>query len=83
MSNELKKHDAIEPEIIDESGCVVGAEPPAGASAPTVFGMAAGAIGGFMALVIFIVMAVIVAVPMLIMRIFGKKTEIKIFKYRR
>ena len=77
MSNELKKQDAIEPEIINERGENL-TRPPGRQSA-------GGVLGGLLAvsmLLVFAVIAVIIAMPMLILSLFGRKPNIRIFKFK-
>ena len=77
MANDLKKQDAIEPEIINERGENLTRPPKSRSSG--------GVPGGLLAvgmLLIFAVITVIIAVPVLILSLFGRKPNIKIFKFK-
>ena len=74
MSKELKRQTAIEPEIINERGENLTRPRPKAA--------AAGGLGAVVTLAAFMVLAVIIAIPVLILSLFGKKPNIKIFKFK-
>ncbi len=89
MTKDLEKQQAIEPEIINEQGenisrqredCDVSRA--AGRTMLTVFGGILAALAGVAMFILFLAVAVLVAVPMLILSLFGKKPNVKVFKYR-
>lgn len=97
MDNELKKQAVVEPEIIDEHGHTVRSNNCEGHHAEgvksdlpeqarrtvvTLLGGAVALISGLMMFILFAVIMVVVAIPMLILSLFGKKPNIKIFKYK-
>lgn len=89
MTQELEKQQVIEPEIINEQGENISHQSEdcdlshaAGRTMLTVFGGLLSAVVGVAMFVLFLAVAVIVAVPLLILSLFGKKTNVKVFKYR-
>lgn len=90
----LDKSKVIEPEILDERGVKINAsrEPvqeavkrelnPLRRVLMSALGFAAAALSGFMMLCVFLVVFAVAAIPVLILSLFGKKPDIKVFKYR-
>ena len=91
MTQELEKQQVIEPEIINEQGENISRQREdcdfsraAGRSVLTVFGGLLSVLAGIAMFVLFLAVAVIVAVPLLILSLFGKKnnmSNIKVFKF--
>lgn len=88
------KAEVIEPEILDENGRKINAsrEPvqetvkrelnPLRRALMGVLGAVSALLSGFMMLCVFLVVFVFTAVPVLVLSIFGKKPNVKVFKYR-
>ena len=76
MPHELKKQSAIEPEIINEYGENITRRRTSKSST------AAAGLLAVITLMIFAVITVIIAVPMLILNLLGRKPNIKIFKFK-
>ncbi len=82
MTNNQKP---IEPEILDEAGRPISAAPKHEEPRRAVVGILSGIVAllsGIMAFIVFLVIAVIIAVPLFILSLFGKKPNVKIFKYK-
>ncbi|MDR1123474.1 MAG: hypothetical protein LBL61_02505 [Elusimicrobiota bacterium] len=91
MANEIKKPEVIEPEIFIPGSIPGSAQPfERRANAEQAAGGGAGkALRGLFAFalaagtcMIFLTVLIVLAVPALIMALLGKKSNIKIFKYR-
>ncbi|WP_428066074.1 hypothetical protein [Candidatus Proelusimicrobium volucris] len=97
MENKNKKYEdleVIEPEVFDEQGRKISSpgEPraesvkrdfdPLRRGLMGVLGAAAALLSGFMTLCVFLAVFVVMAIPMLILSLFGRKPNIKIFKYK-
>jgi len=89
MTQEIQKQQVIEPEIINEQGENITRQSEdcdiphvAGRGVLTLFGGLFAVLAGIAMFVLFLVVAVIVAVPLLILSLFGKKPKIKVFKYK-
>jgi hypothetical protein len=90
MKYEIKKQNIIEPEIINERGENLSrtdacGEAPAGrvpGSLRAIIGAVAGVLVTVTIFLVFALIAVIIIVPVLLLSLFGKKPDIKIFKYR-
>lgn len=83
-----KDQTPIEPEILDETGRPISQtrhtsvnDEPRKAVVGILGGIVA-LLSGIMAFILFAVIAVIVAVPLFILSLFGKKPAVKIFKYK-
>jgi hypothetical protein len=89
MTKDLEKQQVIEPEIINEQGENITRQKEdcdfsraAGRSVLTVFGGLLATLAGIAMFILFLAVAIIVAVPLLILSLFGKKPNVKVFKYR-
>lgn len=89
MTHDLEKQQVIEPEIINEQGENISRQSEdcdiphaAGRTMLTIFGGIMATLAGLAMFVLFLVVAAIVAIPLLILSLFGKKPNIKVFKYR-
>jgi len=81
MKRDLSKPAAIEPEILDEHGRQIN--PPKKRRAQKGrLSAVAGLIGIVTAFVLMAGLIIILAVPMLIMALFGKKVNFRIFRYK-
>ncbi len=88
------KPEVIEPEILDENGRTINTEReplqetvkrelnPLRRALMGVLGAVSALLSGFMMLCVFLVVFVFTAVPVLILSLFGKKPNIKVFKYK-
>ena len=95
MANErYEDQEVIEPEVFDEQGRKISShgEPraqkikrdlnPLRRSVMGILGAIAAVLSGFMTLCVFLAVFVVMAIPMLILVLFGRKPNIKIFKYK-
>ena len=89
MTKDLEKQQVIEPEIINEQGENITRQKEdcdfsraADRSVLTVFGGLLATLAGIAMFILFLAVAIIVAVPLLILSLFGKKPNVKVFKYR-
>ncbi len=89
MTKDLEKQQVIEPEIINEQGENISRQSEdcdisraAGRTMLTVFGGLLAALAGIAMFILFLAVAIVVAVPLLILSLFGKKPNVKVFKYR-
>lgn len=91
---EYDNPEVIEPEILDENGRKISTERepvqetvkrelnPLRRTLLAVLGSVSALLSGFMMLCVFAVVFVFMAVPMLILSLFGKKPNVKVFKYK-
>ena len=89
MTKDLEKQQVIEPEIINEQGENISRQSEdcdiprsAGRTMLTVFGGLLATLAGIAMFILFLAVAIVVAVPLLILSLFGKKPNVKVFKYR-
>lgn len=92
--NKEQNTEVIEPEILDENGNPVTVKPyireeeikealnPVRKGIMGVLGAFVSLLSGFMMFCVFAVIFILVAIPMLILSLFGKKPNMKIFKYK-
>lgn len=88
------KPEVIEPEILDENGRTINTERepvqeavkrelnPLRRVLMGVLGAVSALMSGFMMLCVFLVVFVFTAVPVLILSLFGRKPNVKVFKYK-
>lgn len=88
------KPEVIEPEILDENGRTINTERepvqetvkrelnPLRRVLMGVLGAVSALLSGFMMLCVFLVVFVFMAVPVLILSLFGRKPNVKVFKYK-
>ena len=88
------KPEVIEPEILDENGRTINTEReplqetvkrelnPLRRALMGVVGAVSALLSGFMMLCVFLVVFVFTAVPVLILSLFGRKPNVKVFKYK-
>lgn len=88
------KSEVIEPEILDENGRTINTERepvqetikrelnPLRRVLMGVLGAVSALLSGFMMLCVFLVVFVFTAVPVLILSLFGRKPNVKVFKYK-
>lgn len=93
-NGKYQEREVIEPEVFDERGRKISSprEPraesvkrdldPLRRAVMGILGSVAAVLSGFMTLCIFLAVFVIMAIPMLILSLFGRKPNIKIFKYK-
>lgn len=93
-NKKYEEQEIIEPEVYDESGRKISSPGapraesikrdlnPLRKALMGVLGAAAALLSGFMMLCVFLVVFAIMAIPMLILALFGRKPNIKIFKYK-
>ena len=93
-NGKYQEREVIEPEVFDERGRKISSPGapraesikrdlnPLRKALMGVLGAAAALLSGFMMLCVFLVVFAIMAIPMLILWLFGRKPNIKIFKYR-
>ncbi len=94
---EYEKYDKagiVEPEILDENGIKINTERepvqetvkrelnPLRRTLMGVLGAVSALLSGFMMLCVFLAVFVFTAIPMLILSLFGKKPNVKVFKYK-
>jgi hypothetical protein len=89
MGYDIEKQNVIEPEIIIEDGENLSNHKPApgllgGFRGITIWALSAiaGLLTSILMFALFLAAAVIIAVPALVLSLFGKKPNIKIFKYK-
>jgi hypothetical protein len=92
MTHEIEKQEVIEPEVFDENGQRLDANAPKHNIGSSFGGFARGLLGfvggtfaalaGIAAFVLFAFIALVVAIPFLILGLFGRKPNIKVFKYK-
>ena len=88
------KPEVLEPEILDENGRTINTERepvqetvkrelnPLRRVLMGVLGAVSALLSGFMMLCVFLVVFVFTAVPVLILSLFGRKPNVKVFKYK-
>lgn len=88
------KPEVIEPEILDENGRTINTERepvqetvkrelnPLRRVLMGVLGAVSALLSGFMMFCVFLVVFVFTAVPVLILSLFGRKPNVKVFKYK-
>jgi hypothetical protein len=86
MKAELAKQAVVEPEILNERGELItpgsGVQGRSRGAAVRFLNSLMALLCGFMAFLLFLAVMLILAVPVLILALFGRKTNIKIFNYR-
>ncbi len=89
MTKELEKCQVVEAEVLDEQGRPINQKRESRcffcAARRGLWGVVGGVFALAAGLIMFILFAavmIIIAVPLLILSLFGKKPNIKVFKYR-